>query len=228
MSRFTACLLVLALVCGSACAESLERVEQRIRKAWEDQTSFRADLRISAMVTAGPNMLPVEGKGTLEFLRHEEKELWRQTLTMTIPAPVDKESHHEAVFDGADLRITNEMDGRRATRKVGSDLRNGAAPPGGGPLLDVLAEGLTLSLRGEDVVDEAPVYVIEGTPKGKNPQFIKGVFYFDQATGIQRRQEIFDRPDSAPAIIVFCENVQPGVKLEPDSFAAEGPLPPAE
>jgi len=218
--RWTLTIAVLLLTAGSTAvsAESIRGAEAKIRKAWKEQTAIRAKLRLSAIVQAGPNLLQVTGEGILEFLRDGEQEKWRQTVTVTIPEPVGTESQNEAVFDGKRLFLANEMMGQREARVTPADISQGIAPPGGEPLLKVLEERLDLSLLREDTVDGRAVYVIEGTPRGDGVEFTKGVFYIDQATGLQLRQEIYADQDLAARVVVVCEAVETGVEIDPEHF----------
>ncbi len=203
-------------------AESLRNVEEKIGKAWEQQTTIRAKIRISARIQAGSNALQVTGEGTLEVLRDDGLEQWRQSLTMTIPDPVGTESRHDAIYDGKSLYLINEMMGRREARVAPPDIGRGIAPPGGEPLLSVLKKNLKLKFLREDSVEDRPVYVIEGTPRGANLQFTRGIFYIDQATGLQLKQEIYAGQDLSPRVIILCEDVRAGGVIDPARFTVGG------
>ena len=215
-------LTAVLAACAAARADLPRGVEARIRKAWEAQTGLRADVRLSAMMQAGVHLLQVTGEGTLEVLRDEDTERWRQVLTVSIPDPVGAESRHVAVFDGETLRLTSGVLGREETVEAPNDIGRGVAPPGGAPLLEALEAGLTLNLLREDAVDGRAVYVIEGLPKGGAGEFTRGVFYIDQATGLQLRQEIYADQNLAPRVVILVEKVQVGAAVDPGVFAADG------
>jgi len=208
--------------------ETAESVAAALRAAWETVDSLRADVTVSARLPIGETRLEVAGNGTLEFLRHEGKEMYRQRIVMTMSPPHAMDGVSETICNGERIDLVTEFMNNRNRTRVEPDLFKGIGPPGGGPLLDLLEKDCTLRVLPDARVDDTDVFVLEAIPKVPQSGMAerKAVLYFDKATGLQRKVELYESAAVITAVTTV-SNVKLNPGIDPGRFNLPAAPPPA-
>lgn len=202
ISRCFTIMSIVLLSCGMAGANaSLEEVEGKISNAWDQLKSLTGTVSIEAVLPIGETRITVSGGGTLEYLKSGDKPMYRQDLSAKTPEPLNLEGKVSTLFDGTDFYLSTSMLGREESTKTSPDLARGAVPPGGGMLLDAVKTQLDLKVLPDAVLDEKPVFVLEGTPKASDLPFTKALLTIDKGTGVLRKLELFESAGVVAATI---------------------------
>ena len=213
-------LLGVASIAGAA---TLEEAEARIREAWAAQDLYEAVMAVEAAAPTGAHRLAVNATGKLSYMRDDDGERYRSTLRLQMPEPMRTGVDVETVFDGSALYVFHETLGQKRGRKAGSAVKHGVAPPGGGLLLDELHAVAELALLPDATLDEAAVYVVEGSARGvegETPMFERLTAYIDQESGALRKLELYERGHVKTATISLSDlNFDPA--LDPASFVVD-------
>jgi hypothetical protein len=222
MRRSIALSLAVAFCLGCAAAsaqETLDSVDAAVRAAWDKLTSLSSKVALDASLPVGANRIPMKAEGKMDYLKTADKTLYRQEVKLNVNGPSPMEADVVMLFDGADLYVTSSMNQGGKPDKQEPALERGTTPPGGGPLLDIMKRDLNLTLLPDAELDGTPVYVIEGTPKdpASKPGVAKMVFYFDKATGLQRKVEIYESKNVIAATLTYSD-VQVNPEISEDVF----------
>lgn len=237
MNRRAMLVGVMVLTCWTALSapsveaeapETPEAVAAAVRAAWAAVDALQADVTVSARLPIGETRLDVAGKGTLEFLRHEGKEKYRQRIVMTMSPPHAMQGVSEVICDGERIDLVTEFMNTRNRTRVEPDLFKGIGPPGGGPLLDLLEKDYRLRVLSNARVDDTDVFVLEATPKVPQSGMAdrKAVLYFDKVTGLLRKMELYESVAVITAVTTV-SNVKLNPKIDPGRFSLPAAPPPA-
>ena len=212
-------------------AETLETVESiaaSVRAAWETVDSLRADVTVSARLPIGETRLDISGNGTLEFLRHEGKEMYRQRVVMRMSPPHAMDGVSETICNGERIDLVTEFMNNRNRTRVEPDLFKGIGPPGGASLLDLVEKDCTLRVLPDARVDDTDVFVLAAIPKAPQSGMAerKAVLYFDKATGLHRKLELYESAAVITAVTTV-SNVKLNPGIDPGRFNLPAPPPPA-
>ncbi len=144
-------------------------------------------------IPMGDKDLTARADGDLACMRLDGKEIYRQAMTAKIEDMEGGDSNIVMVFDGEDLRMTTEVAGVSHTVESEPNLSQGT-PPGGAMLLDAMQDELALTVRAEDKIDGAEVYVLEGVRKpGAGMPFDRVEIFLDKQAGLMRRMVMYGK-----------------------------------
>jgi hypothetical protein len=204
--------------------ESLAVVQERVSKAWNTVRALRADVTIISEMPTGADPVQAAGKGLLEYHFDGEVGRYRQTMSITLPPPIEDEAKLEVLFDGQSLYMVNEVMGQKAAEKhAQADISSGVMPPGGAPLLAVLQQRLDLKVLPDANVTGQMAFVLEGTPKEPLP-VQRVVVYIDKRTGMQLKAELYEGGEK-PGSTVTYTNIRMNPQLTAEHFTYTGPPP---
>ena len=215
-------LLVLSAAPFAHAEETLASVQERVSKAWNTVRALRADVTIMSEMPTEAESVLTSGKGLLEYHSDGDVGRYRQTMTITLPPPIEDEAKLEVLFDGKSLYLVNEVMGQIAAEKhAQADISSGVMPPGGAPLIAVLQERLEMKVLEEASVDGKMCFVLEGKPKEPLP-LERVVIYIDKRTGMQLKAEFYEG-GAKPGSTVSYTNVRMNPQLSAERFVYSGP-----
>ena len=189
-------------------------------KAWADVQSMSADVTMDFLFPVGNTPLPVQGKGTFDYLREDGKDKSRQKITARIPEPFSMEMKVDILFDGKKMYTTMELMGQKQSEEGEPSLEQGALPPGGSRLIAALEKDLNLTSLPIETLEGSEVYVLEGIPKDGTAPIKKVMIYIDRAMATQRKTEIY-HPDGAVGITIVFSNLKQNTNPDPSLFVPE-------
>ena len=208
--------LVVALVmCAPAARaeETLESVEKKIGDLWGRMESMSAKMDVAL---AGPGG-GTTSKGTMEYLKKGDKELFRFDQQFQQVVGAEKLTIIElSVFDGEHFYTLQEFDGKRVAVKRNKDALQGRG--GGKMMLDSLRANYTLKLGTDANVGGQDVWVIEAAPQGDARSAVNLMrLMVAKTTGIPLKVETVDK-DGKVQMSVTYSDAKPGVKLDAERF----------
>lgn len=216
---------LFVVCCMAAGAQSLGNIEKKAEEVWSKIEAFTGDVTLEASLPISAQPAQVLGAGTLEYLRDEGVEKYRQRITIEVPPALGNEAAFEALFDGETLHLTNELLGQRREATSRYDVMRGILPPGGKNLIKILRERLDLKVLPEETLDDSPVYVIEGFAKAaQGIPFHKVRVFIDQGAGLWRKIEVYET-ETLLVTTVRCTNINLKPEINPAIFVYIEPEP---
>ena len=198
--------------------ETLESVEKKIVEKWSKLESM------SAKMTMEMSQAGASGKsdGTVEYLKRDEKELFRSEMKMTQEMGAQKmEVSVCMICDGEFAYTSTDMMGQKMVMKQKPDAMQGS--PGGKSMFDNLEKINELKSLPDEKVDGKPTFVIEATPKAAGAQPpMKSKLFFAKDTGIMIKMVVLDAEGKSAMTMSYTE-VKLNPKIDPGRFVFEAP-----
>ena len=217
------CLAVLSAVLvmfstNALAGETLESVEKKIVGNWTKLTSMSAK---TTTKMAHPGM-SMKSEGTLEYLRHDGKELFR--LEMKVDQEIGGQKRQGTISSIADgksvYNVTDMMGQTMAFKQSGDSFQNF---PGGRQMFDSLKKKSTLQLLPDEKVGDQVTYVIEVKPKeSSSSPMAKMKLFFAKDTGMVVKMMAFDGSEQ-PTMTTTYHDVKLNPKISPDRFVFKAP-----
>lgn len=225
----TACVAGWTQPAIAAETASLETVTAAVRGAWENVSSLKADITVTARLPIGETRLDLTGGGALEFLRHDEKDKFRQRIATEIAPPHAMEGVTEIICDGDAIEMITVFMNNRHSARVQPDLFKGVMPPGGAALLALLEKDFDLRVLPETRLEDSAVFVLEALPKSAQAGMPdrKAVLYFDKETGLQRKVELYESAAVITATFTL-SNITLNPEIDEARFVLSGEAPQEE
>lgn len=217
---------------AEATHRALPAVEQEILAAWGKTRSGSATFVHEALKPVGtlggedPQdlKLGVHSKGTLDFLKKDERLLHRMVMTCTVgpghgpgvlEGPVERMTTE--VFDGEYLHSMAETGTRVKAFKV--KMKHSGPPfiSGGRLLLDRLRSAYgTLTLEPDEKIDGRETYVICGRAEAIGGVLL-GRYWVDKKTGVMLRRTLYT-PEDTPVQVLSVKNLKVNVEFPKGHF----------
>lgn len=222
--------LAAALLSGhriAADGPKLADVEQRICDAWSKLQSVSAKLVRVAVWDQPAVRTRQRTEGSYKYLRREGGDLFRMDSTIRNEVTDEEKSSAYAqsqtfVIKGEFTYTLSNQQKMNVVVKARADAR--ARGVGGRGLFDNLHRDYNLSLQPDAVIEGAPAYVIEATPKVPvaGSTYRRSRYYFDQKSGVNVRSENLDNEGKLIDYIQYSDVVL-DAKLDPSEFELEIP-----
>lgn len=232
--RTTVAMAILAVCCSTVLAEetpTLESVEKQIDEVWAKVNSFTAKTSVDSKVPFGPMTMTSTGTGRVEFLKVEGEPRFRMEMVnklgANIPLPGGAgEQKILGVFDGKNFYQQIEALGMKKVFKGAPEESGDKGPYTGKNALESLRKKGVLRLLPEEIIEGAPVYVIEVTPNAeviaKSPmKYDKMLAYIAKDSGIQIQLLAMDG-DNAVMSMRYSD-IQLNVPIEESHFVFVAP-----
>lgn len=217
--------LALAFGTAAALADDLETVEKKLVEAFRKHKSVTAKVTMTSRMEMPGMLMEMDGQGTLEMARRDDKSLVRMELKTTMNNKVGEEvtkmeQQTLTVVDGEAAYVLTDMMGQKTAMKSKIDPQMGGDPQA---LFANLRKDHTLKLLPEETLEGRKMYVIEGTPKEK-PEVgpAKQVYYFDQDSGFMAKFVMFNA-DGKPMTTMAYTDLKFDVSIDPDHFKFKAP-----
>jgi outer membrane lipoprotein-sorting protein len=217
------CSVLLAAVPAVA-AENLDAAASSIRAAFDKHNTLKAQIGIAASLPIGTQRIAINGEGLLFYAKRDGAAKYRQQLTLQMPDPLRMEVGLQAVYDGSRLQVSQQILGQTQTNDRNNALAQGAFPPGGGLLMDLLEKEFDLKRLPDARIEGESVFVLEGMPKpnGAPAPYVRMLASVDQATGVLRELQLFESDG-----VVTVTITQGKIELNPDLSKETFTLPPS-
>ncbi len=225
----TVAILALALTCTAIPAfaqPSLDDIEKAVAEAWAKHKSLTGVLSLEADVPINDTTMHLVGSGSIQSLKADGKEMFRETLGAGLTLEMKPLAKAELVFDGSDFYLIYEYPGNKETKKSEPALEKGTVPPGGKGLLDALKSQLTLTPKSDAKVGELEVFTLEATLKNEAPEIPveRAVISIDKATGALAQFVLYGA-DNAPVATVTASDLKTDTEVDPALFSVTMPEP---
>lgn len=192
--------------------EAVKALERKILAQWNKIQSLSAKTVTMEEAKQGDELIVTwEGGGTYDCKRSGDKTLVRMEVTNHAVVPPgmevkDRVRKVSTVCDGYIVYTIREAMGMRQAAKLDAD-RGMAFEIGGPGVFEHLRDINTLQALPDGVVNDRPVYVIEGIPKAGDQ---KRVYYFDKQFGIMTKMVVEDQGRSRIRTLLLTEvNIDP-------------------
>ncbi|MBW7906681.1 MAG: outer membrane lipoprotein carrier protein LolA [Phycisphaerae bacterium] len=212
--------LALGLGVAPAWAETLDEVEAKLKKAYEEVKSYSGNYAIVMNVGTAGSTVHSELRGPTEWARRGGKIFMRTELKgkMTMSFGDTKNENESAmlmVCDGEFMWQLSEQMGTKTAMKTKPDPK----------VIGDVASMFTELKKDHDVkvldsakVDGADAFVIEATAKAPNPQGVdKTVFYFRKDIGVMAKMVGKDK-DGKETMTVMLSDIKANPDISPDRF----------
>ena len=207
----TMCALLLAPL-FAASARELSEVEDIIVELAENVDTYTATIEMKGESADGPMKVKMEGKGTLEGMSKDDKNLYRLALDQTIDMGEQTMDHKILTVFTGDL-IWTEMDmmGQTIAIKAKPETQTDMVVGSGRESFKQLREQYDMKLLPDAVVNEEPVYVLElrlkeDTDEGPgepDAQFDKALLSFSQETGLPIKMVMLDESETPIMTLLY-------------------------
>lgn len=209
-------------------ADTLEDVEKKLQDAHSKLTSYSANTKMTQNIDMGESgSSKSEATGTLEWMRHEGKDLMRTETKISGEQQFGGQSMKIdqkilAVSDGEYVYTLTEMKMDPSAPAEKQCMKNKAEPSMGydpKSTFDALRQTNTLKLNPDEKVDGMDCYVVEATPTTDIPGYpmVRQLFYLDKKTGMSVQILGFDK-ENKPVINVRVSDMKVNPGFSPDHF----------
>lgn len=225
----------LGFVAAGAAADELAAVQKKIETAWAAHKSMTAKITTHTRVEQAGQLVEGTGEGTFEFLRQGGKLMSRKELKGTLSQKMGEQEmvmHQQAqlIVDGQyayaySESVTEIMGNKMPTQRMASKSEiDGQTSGDPKEMFAELTKDHDLKLLPEESIDSHKVYVIQASPRTKNPASPTGdlLLYFDQDGGFIRKMVVQDNAGK-PMHTVTYRDVKLDVDLDPARFVFKAP-----
>jgi len=217
-----------------ASARELSEVEDLIVELSEKVDTYTAAIEMKGESAEGPMKVKMEGRGTLEGIRRDDKNLYRLSLDQNLDMGEHKMEHKIlTVFTGDMVWTEMDMMGQTIVVKAKPDTQSDVIVGSGRESFKQLREEYDIALLPDAVVNEEPVYVLELRPKQNSEaspdeaeqevQFDKALLSFSQKTGLPIKMVMFDSSETPLMQFIYKD-----YKINPEIEAARFEYTPPE
>lgn len=221
-------LLALAAVTGLATADSVEEIEKKVVKAAESVKSAQAKMKMTMKMDQGGQTMSGDGKGTVEYMRRDGKELFRMEMKTDMvmkfgEQEMKMEQEILSVGDGEFAWSLSSQMGQKAVTK--QNLDDVDMNPSAESTFKQLRENYDLEAQPDDKAGGRDCWVVHGTPKKESAQASqmgKVRYWFCKESGMAVRMITEDQAGN-PAITIEITDVKLNADIAADRFKFEAP-----
>lgn len=219
--------ICIGFVVGAETRE-LSEIEKELGPRWDKISTYTAKIEMKGEATQGPTKVKMQGKGTLEGMKKNEKMLYRLELDQTIHmGDTEMPNKMLVVATGDQMFTETSMMGQTMVFKAKPDQQAQTVPGGGRESFKQLRANYDITVLPDETINDEPVYVLEMRPKEKveqepqspanSPKFEKSRLYISQKTGFPLKMLMFDEGET-PIMSLKYKDYTIDPKLDPARF----------
>lgn len=212
---------------GALVAEdTLETAEMALKIQWAKQKSISAKITMKMESQRGEDKRSLKGEGTYEFMRKDDRVLFRQEMTaQSVQVRGGQESKVEHTYltisDGEFLYDIRTQWGQ--TKAAKSKLEDAAMGTGPAAVFKEMQTMFEVKQLRDDKLDGKEVYVIETVPKRAPSTSIgKTLFYFRKDIGMMVKRAALDAEGKETMTMIYSD-IKVNEAIDPKRFVFKAP-----
>jgi outer membrane lipoprotein-sorting protein len=218
--------MLLAFPAATTAEETIDTVEKKIIELFDQYDSITYKVTMTLDANMGGMTISSKGEGTSEYMKKDDKTLFRQEMAITTENPrspgQSMTSNSMKICDGEFIYTLQEQGSIKQAFK--QNIADVDSVPGGKMMFDYLNKHGDLKLLPGEEIDGEEVYVIAVTLKQGNPMGVptKRKRYISKKTGLPVRLEMFG-PDDKVMMTIAMSDVKINPKVDPSRFVFKAP-----